>query len=54
VDRNFNPDPKEATPRLRNLVNGRINLFVHGFGEDAAGELYVLSGAGSVYKVVPE
>jgi glucose/arabinose dehydrogenase len=24
------------------------------FGEDAAGELYVLSGAGSVYKVVPE
>lgn len=48
VDRNFNPDPKEATPRLRNLVNGRINLFVHGFGEDAAGELYVLASKSGI------
>jgi glucose/arabinose dehydrogenase len=43
LDPSFNPDPKDATPRVVNLVNGRINVFVHGFGEDAAGELYVLA-----------
>jgi len=62
VDKNFNPDPKDATPRVRNLVNGKINLFVHGFGEDAAGELYVLSSksgipfeeTGVIMKIVPK
>jgi glucose/arabinose dehydrogenase len=43
LDKDFNPNPKDATPRVVNLVNGRINVFVHGFGEDAAGELYVLA-----------
>lgn len=43
LDRNFNPDPKDATPRVVNLVNGTINVFIHGFGEDAVGELYVLA-----------
>jgi hypothetical protein len=43
LDPNFNPNPKDATPRVVNLVNGTINMFVHGFGEDAAGELYVLA-----------
>jgi hypothetical protein len=44
-----------------NLVNGTINMFVHGFGEDAAGELYVLASkkgipfgeTGIVMKIVP-
>ena len=60
-DPNFNPNPKDATPRVVNLVNGRINVFVHGFGEDAAGELYVLSSkagipfeeTGIIMKIVP-
>jgi glucose/arabinose dehydrogenase len=43
VDPAFNPNPKDATPRVVNLVNGTINVFIHGFGEDAAGELYVLA-----------
>jgi glucose/arabinose dehydrogenase len=43
LDMAFNPDPKDATPRILNLVNGTLNVFVHGFGEDAAGELYVLA-----------
>jgi glucose/arabinose dehydrogenase len=61
LDMNFNPDPNDATPRVVNLVNGRINVFVHGFGEDAAGELYVLSSktgvpfeeTGLIMKIVP-
>lgn len=60
-DPNFNPNPKDATPRVLNLVNGRINVFVHGFGEDPAGELYVLSSkvgipfeeTGLIMKIVP-
>ena len=61
LDPNFNPDPKDATPRVVNLVNGKINVFVHGFGEDAAGELYVLASktgvpfeeTGLIMKIVP-
>jgi glucose/arabinose dehydrogenase len=59
-DPSFNPKPKDATPRVVNLVNGTINLFVHGFGEDAAGELYVLASkrgipfeeTGAILKIV--
>ena len=47
-DPNFNPNPKDATPRVVNLVNGTINMFVHGFGEDAAGELYVLTSKSGI------
>ena len=36
-------DPERRTPKVFNLVNGHINLFVLGFGEDANGELYVLA-----------
>ena len=36
-------DPERRTPKVFNLVNGHINLFVLGFGEDARGELYVLA-----------
>lgn len=36
-------DPHDRTPRVFNLVNGHINLFVLGMGEDASGELYVLA-----------
>jgi hypothetical protein len=61
LDKNFNPNPKDATPRVLNLVNGTINRFVHGFGEDAAGELYVLGTktgipfeeTGIILKIVP-
>jgi glucose/arabinose dehydrogenase len=61
LDPDFNPDPKDATPRVLNLVNGKINVFVHGFGEDAAGELYVLASkkgvpfgdTGLIMKIVP-
>lgn len=40
-DDNANPD--ERTPNVFNLVNGHINLFVLGIGEDMNGELYVLA-----------
>jgi glucose/arabinose dehydrogenase len=61
VDPAFNPNPKDATPRVVNLVNGRINVFVHGFGEDHAGELYVLGSkrgipfeeTGLIMRIVP-
>lgn len=43
VDETDNPDPEERTPHVLNLVNGHINLFVLGFGEDSHGELYVLA-----------
>ena len=36
-------DPHDRTPKVFNLVNGHINLFVLGFGEDANGELYALA-----------
>ena len=36
-------DPEDRTPNVFNLVNGHINLFVLGFGEDMNGELYVLA-----------
>jgi glucose/arabinose dehydrogenase len=36
-------DPRDRTPRVFNLVNGHLNVFVLGFGEDADGELYVLA-----------
>ena len=36
-------DPDDRTPKVFNLVNGHINLFVLGIGEDEHGELYVLA-----------
>lgn len=43
VDEDDQADPDERTPNVFNLVNGHINLFVLGFGEDMNGELYVLA-----------
>ena len=43
VDEADAADPRDRTPRVFNLVNGHINLFVLGFGEDRKGELYVLA-----------
>jgi glucose/arabinose dehydrogenase len=43
VDEADRADPHVRTPRVFNLVNGHINLFVLGFGEDARGEVYVLA-----------
>ncbi|HET7398196.1 MAG TPA: PQQ-dependent sugar dehydrogenase [Intrasporangium sp.] len=55
-------NPKVRTPGVFNLVNGHINLFVLGFGEDRDGELYVLANktggpdgdTGAVLKLVRE
>lgn len=55
-------DPHDRTPNVFNLVNGHINLFVLGVGEDMAGELYILAnkaggaeiGEGVVLKLVRE
>lgn len=62
VDETDNSDPDERTPNVFNLVNGHINLFVLGIGEDMNGELYVLANKsggpdeerGVVMKVVRE
>ena len=43
VVENDQADPKRRTPGVFNLVNGHINLFVLGFGEDEKGEVYVLA-----------
>lgn len=43
VDEADRANPEDRTPNVFNLVNGHINLFVLGFGEDANGELYVLA-----------
>jgi glucose/arabinose dehydrogenase len=43
VDEEDRADPEDRTPNVFNLVNGHINLFVLGFGEDMNGELYVLA-----------
>jgi glucose/arabinose dehydrogenase len=43
VDETDAADPEDRTPNVFNLVNGHINLFVLGMGEDANGELYVLA-----------
>jgi glucose/arabinose dehydrogenase len=43
VVENDRADPKDRTPKVFNLVNGHLNVFVLGFGEDANGELYVLA-----------
>jgi glucose/arabinose dehydrogenase len=43
VDETDAADPHDRTPNVFNLVNGHINLFVLGLGEDANGELYVLA-----------
>ena len=43
VDEADNSDTEERTPNVFNLVNGHINLFVLGIGEDMNGELYVLA-----------
>ena len=55
-------DPHDRTPKVFNLVNGHLNVFVLGFGEDARGELYVLANktggpdeeTGLVMKIVRE
>jgi glucose/arabinose dehydrogenase len=36
-------DPRDRTPKVFNLVNNHLNVFVLGFGEDEKGELYVLA-----------
>lgn len=41
-------DPHERTPKVFNAVNGHINLFVLGLGEDTRGELYVLANKDGV------
>jgi len=43
VDEADRANPERRTPKVFNLVNGHINLFVLGFGEDANGEIYVLA-----------
>ncbi|WP_049822113.1 PQQ-dependent sugar dehydrogenase [Arthrobacter sp. H41] len=43
VVENDHADPDDRTPNVFNLVNGHINLFVLGIGEDREGELYVLA-----------
>jgi glucose/arabinose dehydrogenase len=43
VVENDRADPEDRTPKVFNLVNGHLNVFVLGFGEDANGELYVLA-----------
>jgi glucose/arabinose dehydrogenase len=43
VDESDRANPERRTPKVFNLVNGHINLFVLGFGEDENGELYVLA-----------
>lgn len=43
VDETDTADPRDRTPKVFNLVNGHINLFVLGIGEDMDGELYVLA-----------
>lgn len=43
VDETDDADAEDRTPRVFNLVNGHLNVFVLGFGEDARGELYVLA-----------
>jgi hypothetical protein len=62
VDEEGRADPEDRTPNVFNLVNGHINQFVLGFGEDMNGELYVLANrsggpgaeTGVVMKLVPE
>lgn len=43
VDESDASRPTDRTPKVFNLVNGHINLFVLGIGEDMSGELYVLA-----------
>lgn len=43
VDETDAADPRDRTPKVFNLINGHLNLFVLGFGEDANGEIYVLA-----------
>lgn len=55
-------DPHDRTPNVFNLVNGHLNVFVLGLGEDMNGELYVLANktggpaeeTGLVMKIVRE
>ena len=55
-------NPHDRTPKVFNLVNGHLNVFVLGFGEDRRGELYVLANktggpdqeTGLVMKIVRE
>lgn len=62
VDEDDRADPDDRTPNVFNLVNGHLNVFVLGFGEDSDGELYVLANktggpdeeTGVVMKIVPE
>ncbi len=43
LDESDRSNPLERTPKVFNLTNGTIKVFVLGFGEDAHGELYVLA-----------
>lgn len=62
VDETDRANPDDRTPNVFNLVNGHLNVFVLGFGEDADGELYVLANktggpdeeTGVVMRLVPE
>ncbi len=45
VVENDRANPEDRTPKVFNLVNGHLNVFVLGFGEDRNGELYVLANA---------
>ncbi|HEX2076010.1 MAG TPA: PQQ-dependent sugar dehydrogenase [Geodermatophilus sp.] len=62
VDESDAADPHDRTPRVFNLVNGHLNVFVLGLGEDENGELYVLANrtggpdgdTGVVMKIVAE
>ena len=56
-------DPHECVPRVKHLTNDHLgNFFVHGFGEDARGNLYTLGNEvgipfeeeGLVFKLVDE
>lgn len=62
VDETDRADPHDRTPNVFNLVNGHLNVFVLGLGEDMNGELYVLANktggpaeeTGLVMKIVRE
>jgi hypothetical protein len=62
VDEADRADPHDRTPKVFNLVNGHLNVFVLGLGEDMNGELYVLANktggpaeeTGLVMKIVRE
>jgi hypothetical protein len=46
-------DLQDRTAELNRGLDGAVIDGTTSFGEDARGELYVLSGAGTVYRIVP-